>query len=266
MNARIPARVGNRSSSPKVRQVAIGHGHLLAVTILIGSDRDDLFAFSIPASHPVAARLVVGPDDVRDVGVGNERYDAVAPSGSGVGSKVDGGHCKSSCRPSFISGRAPLGALKSPYIRIRRQRLMKPSDDPSRAGARGARAGRRFCQAAPSERLGASRTRGGASHSVIRARASKIRRISVPLSLVPPCPSWIGPTSNTEAPFPTRAQAASIAASFVSNTCVMLSPRASPWERYHGDLTSSSPPRASAARASLKARVANSRFNRGSEG
>src|SRR2546430_14048847 len=36
-------------------------------------------------------------------------------------------------------------------------------------------------------------------------------------------------------------------------------------ERYHGDLTSSSPPRACAARASLKARVASSRFNRGSE-
>jgi hypothetical protein len=34
----------------------------------------------------------------------------------------------------------------------------------------------------------ASRTCGGVSHS----RSSKIRRISVPLSLVPPCPSWIG--------------------------------------------------------------------------
>src|SRR5215831_1775255 len=54
---------------------------------------DDLFAFSISAPHPVAARLVVGPDDVRDVGVGNERYDAVTPSGSGIGSKVDGSHC-----------------------------------------------------------------------------------------------------------------------------------------------------------------------------
>src|SRR5215471_200510 len=60
-------------SYPKVRQVAIGHGHLLAVTILIG------------------------PDDVRDVGMGNERYDAITPSGSGVGLEVDGGHCKSSC-------------------------------------------------------------------------------------------------------------------------------------------------------------------------
>src|SRR5215471_20519608 len=45
----------------------------------------------------------------------------------------------------------------------------------------------------------------------------------------------------------------------------MLSPRALPWERYHGDLTSSSPPRASAARASLRAGVGNSHFNRGSE-
>src|ERR1700730_9283476 len=53
---------------------------------------DDLFALRIPAPHPVAAPLVVGPDDVLDVGVGNERYDAVAPSGNGGGSKVDGGH------------------------------------------------------------------------------------------------------------------------------------------------------------------------------
>src|SRR5260370_30241898 len=49
----------------------------------------------------VAARLVVGPDDVLDVGVGNERYDAVAPSGYGVGSEVDGGHYKSSSGPRF---------------------------------------------------------------------------------------------------------------------------------------------------------------------
>src|SRR5208282_3068361 len=62
---------------------------------------DDSFAFGISALHPVAAHLVVGPDDVRDVGVGNERYDAVAPSGNGVGSEVDGGHCKSSCGPRF---------------------------------------------------------------------------------------------------------------------------------------------------------------------
>ena len=50
-----------------------------------------------------------------------------------------------------------------------------------------------------------------------------------------------------------------------STQLAMLSPRASPCERYHGDLTSSSPLRASAARTSLKAHVANSRFNRGSE-
>ena len=54
---------------------------LLALTILIGPDRSTTirFALSISASHPVAARLVVGPDDVLDVGVGNERYDTVAP-------------------------------------------------------------------------------------------------------------------------------------------------------------------------------------------
>ena len=52
---------------------------------------DDLSALSISSPHPVAARLVVGPDDFRDVVVGNERYDAVTPSGNGVGSEVDGG-------------------------------------------------------------------------------------------------------------------------------------------------------------------------------
>src|SRR5277367_5849629 len=62
---------------------------------------DDPIALSISAPHPVAARLVVGPDDVRDVGVGDERYDAVAPSGNGVGSEVDGGHYKSSSGPRF---------------------------------------------------------------------------------------------------------------------------------------------------------------------
>src|SRR6266550_5522248 len=53
---------------------------------------DNPFAFGISVQHPVAARLVVGPDVVRDVGVGNERYDTVVPSGNGVGSEVDGGH------------------------------------------------------------------------------------------------------------------------------------------------------------------------------
>ena len=43
----------------------------------------DPIALSISTPHRVAARLVVGPDDVRDVGVGNERYDAVAASGNG---------------------------------------------------------------------------------------------------------------------------------------------------------------------------------------
>jgi hypothetical protein len=56
---------------------------------------DDWFAFGISALYPVAARFVVGPDDVRDVGVGNERHYTVRPSGSGVGAEVDNGHCKS---------------------------------------------------------------------------------------------------------------------------------------------------------------------------
>src|SRR6266481_3321299 len=73
---------------------------------------DDLFALSISAPHPVAARLVVGPDDVRDVGVGNERYDAVAPSLNGVGSEIYGGHSNPPRAPS-----------ESPYVRIRRQPL-----------------------------------------------------------------------------------------------------------------------------------------------
>jgi hypothetical protein len=69
-----------------------------------GPLHDDPFAFGISALHPVAARLVVGPDDVRNVGVGNERYDTVAPSGIGVGSEVDGGHGKSSWARGFVSG------------------------------------------------------------------------------------------------------------------------------------------------------------------
>src|SRR6266481_7077537 len=102
-NARAFACVGNRLSSPKAR-----HCDDLAWSPPRADDpdrprplHDDLFALSISAPHPVAARLVVGPDDVRDVGVGNERYDAVAPSGNGVGSEVDGGHSKSSPGPGF---------------------------------------------------------------------------------------------------------------------------------------------------------------------
>src|SRR6516164_2831158 len=70
---------------------------------------DDLFALSISASHPVAARLVIGPDNVRDVGAGNERYDAVAPSLNGIGTEVDGRHCN----PPRAS--VP-GLLASPYV------------------------------------------------------------------------------------------------------------------------------------------------------
>src|SRR5260370_36647582 len=90
-NARTLACVGNRLSSPKV-----WHSYDRAWSPPCGDDpdrprplHDDPFAFSISAPHPVAARLVVGPDDVRDVGVGDERYDAVTPSGSGVDSEID---------------------------------------------------------------------------------------------------------------------------------------------------------------------------------
>src|SRR5271168_1472141 len=81
-NARAFACVGNRLSSPKAR-----HCDDWAWSLPRADDpdrprllHDDLFALSISVPHRVAARLVIGPDDVRDVGVGNERYDTVAPS------------------------------------------------------------------------------------------------------------------------------------------------------------------------------------------
>src|SRR5271169_4898010 len=102
-NARTLAGVGKRLSFPKVRH---GHNRAWSRPRTDDPDRprslhDDPAAVGVSAPHPVAARLVVGPDDVRDVGVGNERYDAVAPSGNGVGSEVDGGHYKSSSGPRF---------------------------------------------------------------------------------------------------------------------------------------------------------------------
>ena len=66
---------------------------------------------------PEAARLVIGPDDVRDVGEGNERYDAVAPSGSGVDTEVDGGHFKSSSGHKVSSlAERPQGPSESPSL------------------------------------------------------------------------------------------------------------------------------------------------------
>ena len=72
---RVPHASATDCPLPKFDIVTIGHGHLLALTILIG------------------------PDDVRDVGVGSERYDPVAPSLNGVGSDVDGSHSKFSPGP-----------------------------------------------------------------------------------------------------------------------------------------------------------------------
>src|SRR6267378_5173870 len=100
-SARSFACVGNRLSSPKVRHC---HDRAWSPPRADDPDRprllhDDPIALNISAPHRVAARLIVGPDDVRDVGAGNERYNAVAPSGSGVGSEVDGGHSKSSPGP-----------------------------------------------------------------------------------------------------------------------------------------------------------------------
>src|ERR1700736_5152268 len=125
-NARIFACVGNRLSSPKARHC---NDRTWSLPRADDPDRprllhDDPIALSISAPHPVAARLVVGPDDVRDVGVGNERYDAVAPSGNGVGSKVDGGHSKSSPGPGFrLRASVPGPPQGAPMLRIRRQRL-----------------------------------------------------------------------------------------------------------------------------------------------
>src|SRR5260370_11534352 len=123
-NAGTLACVGNRLSSPEVRHC---RDRAWSPPRADDSDRrrplhDDLFALSISAPRRVAARLVVGPDDVRDGGVGNERHDTLAPSGNGVGSEVDGGHSKSSsgprsrlrasvagppqrCRPFVLTGR-----------------------------------------------------------------------------------------------------------------------------------------------------------------
>ena len=103
-------------SFPKVR-----HCHERAWSPLRADSLDrskplhvDPIALSISTPHRVAARLVVGPDDVRDVGVGNERYDAVAASGNWVGSEVDGGHPKSSRARGFVSGRASPEPLREP--------------------------------------------------------------------------------------------------------------------------------------------------------
>src|SRR6516164_7324326 len=107
-NARVFACVGNRWSSPKAR-----HFDDRAWYPPRADDPDrprllhNLFALSISAPLPVAARLVVGPDDVGDVGVGNERYDAMAPSLNGVGTEVDGRHSKSSPGPRFRLRAAP---------------------------------------------------------------------------------------------------------------------------------------------------------------
>jgi hypothetical protein len=101
---------------------------------------DDPIALSISAPYPVAARLVVCPDDFRDVGVGNQRYDTVALSGNGVGSEIDGGHYKSSSGPRFrlrASGpgppqRAPISGarLAAPFVEALRRHRQEPGGCP----------------------------------------------------------------------------------------------------------------------------------------
>src|SRR6516225_3522511 len=122
-NARILPCVGNRSSSPSLacrdRAWSPPRGDDPDRPELL---HDDWFAFGISTLHPVAARLVVGPDDVRDVGVGNQRYDAVRPSGSRVGSEVNGGHCKSSLYSSWSKTQLSFVIEFDPKIeRIRRR-------------------------------------------------------------------------------------------------------------------------------------------------
>src|SRR5271165_255195 len=117
-NARNLARVGNRLSLPKVPHC---HDRAWSPPRADDLDRprllhDDPISLSISAPYPVAARLFIGPDDVRDVGVGNERYDTVAPSGNGVGSEVDGGHPNPPRARGFVSGRASPGPSKSPCV------------------------------------------------------------------------------------------------------------------------------------------------------
>jgi hypothetical protein len=140
-----PQRVPLRSrglSSPKVRHC---HDRAWSPPRADDPDRprpihDDPIALSISAPYPVAARLVVGPDDFRDVGVGNQRYDTVALSGNGVGSEIDGGHYKSSSGPRFrlrASGpgppqRAPISGarLAAPFVEARRSDRREPGGCP----------------------------------------------------------------------------------------------------------------------------------------
>src|SRR5271154_2149175 len=116
-NARTLACVDNRLPSSKV------HDRAWSPPRADDPDRprplhDNRFAFGISAQHRVAARLVVGPYNVGDGGVGNERYDAVAPSRNGVGSEVDGGHCNPPAARGFVSGRASPGPIReSLYVR-----------------------------------------------------------------------------------------------------------------------------------------------------
>src|SRR5437867_1350605 len=63
--------------------------------------------------------------------LGDAWADAVAPSGNGVGSEIDAGHYKSFSGPRFRLGERPRAPSESPYVRIWRQRLTKPSDQPA---------------------------------------------------------------------------------------------------------------------------------------
>src|SRR6516225_3943936 len=135
-NARAFACIGNRLSSPKVQHF---HDQAWSPPRADNFDRsrplhDDPIALSISARYPVAACLVVGPDDFRDVGAGNERYDALALSGNGVGSEIDGGHYKSSSGPRFrLRARGPEPpqrcrpfVLQGAYTTIRMRVLSEP--------------------------------------------------------------------------------------------------------------------------------------------
>src|SRR5260221_716909 len=111
------------ASEDGVQLGGVKRPRVLTVRIPLDRPRRRAQAKKPGAGRPPRARLIVGPDDVRDVGAGNERYNAVAPSGSGVGSEVDSGHSKSSPGPRLrlrASLPGPPQRQRAPMSRIRR--------------------------------------------------------------------------------------------------------------------------------------------------
>src|SRR5580700_10116639 len=113
-NARTLACVDNRLSSPKVRHCPRSG---MSPPRADDPDRrrllhDDLSALSISSPHPVAARLVVGPDDVR--------MSSWVTSDTTRWRRAVTGSVRKSMVVTPNAPRAPSGA---PMLRIRRQPL-----------------------------------------------------------------------------------------------------------------------------------------------